>query len=85
MGTLETNSIDPGVPIPLNITMTPKLKKLLIVAAITAVLAAVLILGLLPRVFPSVACVYQEPVSGDVVKGWGQECDRVNGVVLARE
>lgn len=66
----------------MNITVTPSLEKLLIITAIAAVLAAMLILGVLPKVFPSVACVYQEPVNGAVVKGWGKECDRTNGVVV---
>lgn len=51
--------------------MTPRFKKLLIVAGILVVFLPIWVFGVLPRVFPKVACVIQQP-DGTPVKAWGE-------------
>ena len=57
-------------------TTTPRLKKLLIAAAVLGAFLPVWLFVITPRIFPKVACVIERP-SGELVKAWG-EADCLN-------
>lgn len=61
--------------------MTPRLKKLLIATGVVAVFGVVWIWVIMPRVFPSIACIYWD-ANGEVMKGWGQECSEKEGAII---
>lgn len=63
-------------------SLTLRLKKLLIAAGIMSIFFMVSTWVILPRVFPSVACVY-ETSSGATMKGWGEEfCSQQEGAIV---
>lgn len=63
-------------------SLTPRLKKLLIAAGVLSVLSATVNWVILPRVFPSVACVYETP-SGEPMRGWGEDfCSQQEGALI---
>ncbi|MBW4465039.1 MAG: hypothetical protein KME07_06320 [Pegethrix bostrychoides GSE-TBD4-15B] len=54
-------------------TMTPRLKKLLLAACVLCAFLPIWTGVIIPRVFPKIACVIENP-DGELVKAWGEGC-----------
>lgn len=61
--------------------LTSRLKKMLIVTAALAIFAAVWTWAIVPRLFPAVACVYENQ-AGEISKGFGENCNSVPGAIV---